>query len=68
VVPIATSRRTPFGSITTSLGARGIVVGFLEVEALLRKLRPGASLLAPHMVGKVGSEVNRGHPNSTCFP
>ena len=26
----------------------------------MAKTRPGASLLAPHMVGKVGPEVNRG--------
>ena len=50
------------------LGARGIVFGFLEVEALQRKLRPGASLLAPHMVGKVGSEVNRGRLQCAQFP
>jgi len=43
VLEIATSRRTPLGSITTSLGARGIVF-ILDFEALQSKAAPKREL------------------------
>jgi hypothetical protein len=57
VLLMETSRRTPFGSITTSLGARGIGYSFLSRDSKAQS-RPGAAPLAPHMVGKLAPEVN----------
>jgi hypothetical protein len=59
VLLMETSRRTPFGSITTSLGARGIGYSFLSRDSKAQS-RPGAAPLAPHMVGKLAPEVNSG--------